>query len=197
MRRSGIIGVTAAAVVASGTSAALASPVSAPDVTVIGASLQPILVGQATDPYASGSQSLVFYARHVGASSWDLLNGYTVAGTIGSAAVADLSIEDGFEYRVDHCDSTGCASTSVKTGYVSALLGIGKRPGATTLPFTIGDTVGATVDVGSGNLMVSASGGLPGTAVYNSISRFHLDDFVGSLSSGWRLSTGSDVYLKQ
>src|SRR6185312_6245727 len=61
----------------------------------------------------------------------------------------------------DDCDSTGCASSPVQTDNVSALLGIGDRPGATTIPFTIDDTINATVDVGS----------------------------------GWRLSTGSDVYL--
>jgi hypothetical protein len=46
--------------------------------------LRPLLVATATDSQVTGSQSLKFYARHAGASTWDLLNGQTVSGTSGT-----------------------------------------------------------------------------------------------------------------
>jgi hypothetical protein len=69
LRRSAVVAGTATAVVLGGASGALATPVSAPDVTVLGTWLQPLLVAQATDTHVTGGQALIFYARHVGAST--------------------------------------------------------------------------------------------------------------------------------
>ncbi|WP_299952993.1 RHS repeat-associated core domain-containing protein [uncultured Modestobacter sp.] len=114
-----------------------------------------------------------------------------------------MSIQQPYEYRAEHCDSTGCTSSATLTSQVSPDVGIGPRPGASRVPFTIGDQINAQVDVGSGNLMVSTpqltvprvAGDLSVGSVYNSTSRAGTR-FSTSLSSGWRLSTGSDVYLR-
>ena len=184
----------------------LAAPASAPSVSVaINETLQPVLKAAATTG-GSGAQSVKFFARTPGASTWDLLNGTTVTGTSGTARIpaGKLSVQSAFEYRAEHCDSSGCITSPVKTGRVSSDLGIGPRAGASRVPFAIGDAINAQVDAGSGNLMVSTpqftlprvAGDLSVGAVYNSISRLDTEgNFTTSLSSGWRLSTGSDVNL--
>lgn len=133
----------------------------------------------------------------------------SVTGTEAFRALPEgrLSIQQAFEYQVAHCDSSGCTSSPVQTGYVSSALGAGERPGATRIPFTIGDRIGAQVDAGSGNLLVTAGlfslpwrSGAPlevGLA-YNSLTRrseAHFDGSVGQASSGWRLSTYSATIL--
>ncbi|WP_164699760.1 RHS repeat protein [Modestobacter sp. KNN46-3] len=178
---------------------------SAPEVSLaFTESVQPVLRA-ATTTAGSGAPSLEFYARTVGATTWNLLDGATVNGATGSASLpaGRLSIQQSFEYRAEHCDSTGCTSSATLTGAVSSDVGIGPRPGASGVPFSIGDRINAQVDPGSGNLMVSTpqftvprvAGDLSVGAVYNSISRWK-SRFQTSLSSGWRLSTGSDVYLR-
>jgi RHS repeat-associated protein len=92
----------------------------------------------------------------------------------------------------------------VKTGYVSPALGAGQRPGATRIPFTIGDKIGAQVDVGSGNLLVTSTQfSLPRRSgstldvglAYNSVTRTDQGNLDSTISDGWRLSTATDVRL--
>lgn len=207
--RSVTVGVAAAAVVAGSATGVLAAPYSPPDVEVaVDDSLQPILHGEATAT-GSGTESMKFYARTVGASSWDLLNGSSVSGRDAFKQLPSgvLEIGEAFEYQIAHCDSTGCTSSAVETGHVSQAIGAGERPGATRLPFTLGDRLGGQVDVGSGNLLATmALFSLPRRAgsplevglAYNSVTRrveAQFDGSVGRPSSGWRLSTGSDVRL--
>jgi YD repeat-containing protein len=76
------------------------------------------------------------------------------------------------------------------------------------VPFTLGDRLGGQVDVGSGNLMITmslftlprrAASPLEVGLAYNSVTRRAEAQFggsVGRFSSGWRLSTGSDVRLE-
>jgi hypothetical protein len=49
---------------------------------------------------------------------------------------------------VAHCDDTGYTASPVQTGAASPALGAGERPGATRLPFALGDRLAAQVDVG-------------------------------------------------
>jgi RHS repeat-associated protein len=196
-------------VVAGSATGVLAAPASAPHAEVaISQSLAPVLYGKATAA-GSGTQSIRFSARTAGASTWNLLDAVSVTGTEAFRALPEgrLSIQQAFEYQVAHCDSSGCTSSPVQTGYVSSTLGAGERPGATRIPFTIGDRIGAQVDAGSGNLLVTPSlfslprrSGAPlevGLA-YNSATRRdgYFPGSVGDASSGWRLSTAADVRLR-
>ncbi|SMO84560.1 RHS repeat-associated core domain-containing protein [Geodermatophilus aquaeductus] len=198
------------AVVAGSATGVLAAPYSAPTAEVANSwSLAPVLVGEATAP-GSGTQSLRFSARTKGATGWDLLDGVSVSGTRGYLPLpaGRLGIGQAFEYQVAHCDTTGCTSSAVQTGQVSAALAAGERPGGTRLPFTVGDRLGAQVDAGSGNLLVtSALFSLPRRSgaplevglAYNSRTRNVGAQFPGSVgdaASGWRLSTGADVRLR-
>lgn len=91
------------------------------------------------------------------------------------------------------------------TGYVSPDLGAGSRPGATRVPFTVGDRVAAAVDVGSGNLLVTTSdlavprlsGQLGFGLVYNSASLLPGSRSVSAtmVSPGWSTRLGADVRL--
>ena len=209
MGRSLLVGAVAAAVVTGSATGVLAAPASAPLAEVsISESLTPVLHGKATAA-GSGSQSIRFSARTVGAASWDLLNGVSIAGTDAYKALPSgrLSIQQPFEYQIAHCDDTGCTDSAVQTGFVSSALGAGERPGATRQSFTIGDRIGAQVDVGTGNLLVTStlfslprrSGASVDVGVaYNSATRrdAHFLNSVGGAGSGWRLSTARDVRLR-
>jgi YD repeat-containing protein len=114
-----------------------------------------------------------------------------------------LSIGQAFEYRISHCDDTGCTAAPVHTGYVSPDLAAGERPGATRIPFTIGDRISAQVDVGTGNLFVTGTqltlrriaGSLDLGLAYNGLTLAPGSRFASSIAPGWRFSTGSDVRL--
>lgn len=80
-------------------------------------------------------------------------------------------------------------------GAVTTVGDLGARPGATRLPINISDQVSASVDVGTGNLMISVTGlSLPGISgdvplgvVYNSEST----DTTGvDVAARWTLSLG-------
>ena len=203
-RRAATIGVVTAAVVMGQATGALAAPASAPTVSqVVSQTLQPVLAASA--PAAGSGQSIKFYARTIGSSTWNLLDGTSVPGASGTAQIpaGKLAIQSNFEFRADNCDASGCTASAVRTGQVSAGPGLGARPGQTTVSFSFGDQINARVDVGSGNLMISVpqftlprvAGDLTVGAVYNSTSRWYNNDFPSSLADGWRLSTGSDVRL--
>lgn len=201
--RTATVGLVAAAVVVGQATAAGATPYTAPTAEVaVSASLQPVLHGASTDP--GTGHSIHFYARTVGSSSWDLLNNVAVTGTDAyrQLPAGRLSIGQAFEYQVADCDGSGCTDSAIDTGYVSPALGAGTRSGATRVPFTIGDKIAAQVDVGSGNLLLTTTqftlprrdgSSLAVGAAYNSVTRLDQADFHGSLSPGWRLSTGVDV----
>ncbi len=193
------------AVVAGSATGVLAAPASPPTAAVaVSEALAPVLRGAATAA-GTGSESLRFYARTVGASTWDLLDGVSVAGrTAFRALPADrLDIGEAFEYRIDHCDGSGCNPSAVQTGHVSPDVAAGSRPGATRLPFAIGDKISAQVDVGSGNLLVSTTqmsvrrvnGSLDLGVIYNGRTLAPGSRFNSVISPGWRFSTGNDVRL--
>lgn len=209
--RSLTVGAAATAVVAGSATGVLATPSSAPLAELaVSEVFAPVLHGKAAAA-GSGAQSIRFSARTVGASHWDLLDAVSTAGTDAYRALPEgrLSVGQAFEYLVAHCDDTGCTDSGIKSGIVSPALGAGERPGATRVPFTIGDRIGAQVDVGSGNLLVTTNllslprrSGSPldvGLA-YNSTTRAsgesHFLNSVGSSGSGWRLSTARDVRLE-
>jgi RHS repeat-associated protein len=216
--RAALVGVATVGLLLSGLSPALATPTTPPNVSVaVSESLQPVLLATATSGTGSGNNDhkMRFFARTIGSTTWNLLNGVQTIGTTGTARLgAGLAIGQRFEYQVEHCDVSGCLTTSVKTGQVSPELGAGQRPGATGIPFTLGDALTAQVDVGSGNLMVQAAGvTLPRVssdlnvgAVYNSLPAAGLGDssvpgsqsafFNSTLALGWRLSTGAGEYLR-
>ncbi|WP_326968202.1 hypothetical protein, partial [Arthrobacter sp. CG_A4] len=80
-------------------------------------------------------------------------------------------------------------------GAVTTIGALGSRPGATRLPISISDQVAASVDVGTGNLMLSVTGiSLPGITgevplgvVYNSEST---DTTGADVANRWTLSLG-------
>jgi RHS repeat-associated protein len=200
------VGVAAAVVVVGQMSAALATPATAPSVEVaVNETVQPVLHGTSTDA-GTGSHSMHFYARTVGSSTWNLLNNISVAGTSAFEALpaGQLSIGQAFQYQIADCDSSGCTSSAVTTGYVSPDLAAGSRPSATRLPFTVGDRISAQVDVGTGNLMVSTTqlslqrvaGSLDLGLAYNGLTLAPGSRFSSSISPGWRFSTGRDIKLK-
>ncbi|RFU19084.1 RHS repeat-associated core domain-containing protein [Geodermatophilus marinus] len=208
--RAAVVGGLATAVVAGSVTGVLAAPAYAPTAGVaVKELLAPVLVGVANAP-GTGAESIHFSARTIGAGSWDLLDDVPVSGRSATLALpADrLAIGERFEYQVSHCDDTGCTASAVQTSAASAALGAGERPGATRLPFTLGDRLAAQVDVGSGNLLVTATAiTLPRRAsddlevglAYNSVTRRADSTFAGAVgapSSGWRLSTGPDVRLR-
>ncbi|TFV52987.1 S8 family serine peptidase [Blastococcus sp. TF02A_35] len=168
----------------------------------------PVLHGKATAA-ETGPQSIRFYARTVGATTWNLLDGVSVDGPEARQAVpaGRLAIAQRFEYQIAHCNDVGCTPGEVRSASVSSALGAGRREGATRLPFTIGGRIPTDVDVGSGNVMVSVPAfsvprrngtSLDVSVVYNSVTRegwAHFNGSIGSAASGWRLSTGADVRL--
>lgn len=201
------VGAVATAVVAGSATGVLAAPASAPTASVVmNESLTPVLRGEATAA-GTGTESLRFSARTVGAATWDLLDGASVAGRAATKRItaAGLEIGEAFEYRVEHCDDTGCTASGVQTGHVSPDLAAGRRPGATRLPFTLGDKISAQVDVGSGNLLVTTSeislrriaGAMDLGMVYNGRTLAPGSRFQTDVSPGWRFSTGSGIGLKQ
>lgn len=211
--RATVVGVVAGGLLLSGLSPAGATPATAPNTSVVvSETLTPLLYAQATsNGVGSGARDhkMKFFARTVGSGTWNLLNGTQTTGLSGTARVgAGLAIGQAFEYQVEHCDLTGCITSPVKTGQVSPELGAGPRPGATGIPFTLGDALAAQVDAGSGNLMVQAAGiTLPRVssdlnvgAVYNSLptagAATGSSQFASTLAPGWRLSTGAGEYLR-
>jgi hypothetical protein len=112
------VGLAAAALVVGSASGVLAAPASAPTARVaVSEVLAPVLYGKATAG-GSGAESIHFSARTVGAGSWDLLDDVAVAGREAYWALpaAVLSIGAAFEFKVAHCDDTGCTSSAVQTG---------------------------------------------------------------------------------
>lgn len=187
-------------------SAALATPAYPPTVEVaVSESLQPVL--HATSNGGGEPDTLVFSVRTPGSATWNLTDHDSVPGPDGYYQLhPGLAIGQAFEYQVDDCDAQdNCISSPIQTGYVSPALGAGERPGATLIPFTIGDKIAAQVDVGSGNLLVTSTQfSLPrrnGSTLdvglaYNSVTRTaagSYDDYT-SIATGWRLSA-SDIRL--
>jgi RHS repeat-associated protein len=141
----------------------------------------PVLAATVADP-DGGAVDGQFFARRAGATSWDLANGTRVTVTSGAQArltLPALPAGQAVEWQVASCDTTQCsAPTALQTAKVQPELGAGARKNATTLPFQIGDRVSATVDVGTGNLQVTATGlsapgvtsDLPVDWAYNSLA---------------------------
>ncbi|WP_188484782.1 RHS repeat domain-containing protein [Cellulomonas carbonis] len=164
----------------------------------------PVLAGTVSDP-DGGAVTARFFARTAGASTWNVVNGATVAATSGQVARTTLPVQAAgttLEWTMKSCDAATCsAAAPVVTSVVSPMLGAGPRKNATALPFQLGDRVSAKVDVGTGNLMLTAEAlSVPGVhsdvpvqLVYNSLS---LGAGVAQASTsnptgyGWTVSVG-------
>ena len=174
-------------------------------------SQRPTLTSVVTDP-DGGSVSAKFFARTQGSSTWDLVNGTSVAVTSGARARLTLpaAVEVGrtFQWQVQACDATACsAASALQTAAVSPMAGAGLRPNATRLPFRVADRVNATVDVGTGNLhLASTDLTLPGVkqdvpvgVSYNSAAVAAGLSGVASADApfgfGWTTRTGWGVRL--
>jgi RHS repeat-associated protein len=180
-------------------------PANGPTATVsLPESLSPTLHGVATAT-GTGAESMQFFARTSSSSTWNLLNGVSVSGrdAYKSLPAGQLEIGESFVYLIKHCDDGGCTASASQTGYVSPDVGAGSRPGATRIPFTIGDKIKAQVDVGTGNLLVSASqltlrrvtDPLDLGMTWNGLTLANGSRYSSVVAPGWRFSTGNDVRL--
>src|SRR4051794_21562508 len=89
-RSAWIVGATAVAVLVTGLPALAATPLTPTALTFERAVTQaPVLAATLSDP-DGGAVSGTFYARRAGSSTWDLLNGTSVATTSGGVARAQL-----------------------------------------------------------------------------------------------------------
>ncbi len=157
-----VVGMSVGALVVSGLPAAAASPTVPAGLTFERAVTHtPVLTATVADP-DGGAVDGQFFARRVGASTWDLADGTRVAATSGAQARLTLPVLPAgqvVEWQVASCDAAECSSpTALQTSKVQPELGAGARKNATTLPFQIGDRISASVDVGTGNLMITATG---------------------------------------
>lgn len=197
-----------------GASAAVAAAPAVPDRLVVErtATHAPVLAARVSDP-DGGTVSGQFFARRAGASSWDLIDGQKVSGASGSVVRAGLpALPAGarVEWTVRACDTpTSCSPTAaVQASRVSPMLGAGVRKGVTTVGFQLGDRVTAAVDVGTGNLLITAaglpvpgiSGDLDAGVAYNSLavgSGAGQDDVDSALGRGWTQTLGYGITLKE
>jgi YD repeat-containing protein len=169
-------------------------------------SLTPKLSAVASDP-DGGTVTTKFFARYVGDSSWTIMNAVAVSGASGSRVYAQvpagkLSAGQALQWAAQACDATSCSALSaVQTGYASPAVGAGQVPGATFLDRTLSDTISVKVNVGTGNLLVRATGlSLPGIGTdlkvgtaFNSLNLAAGSRYTGGgTGRGWRFSTGSD-----
>ncbi|GGC18607.1 type IV secretion protein Rhs [Cellulomonas carbonis] len=141
----------------------------------------PVLAGTVADP-DGGPVTAQFFARTAGSSTWNIVNGTTVAATSGQVARVTLPAQaagTSVQWTMKSCDAATCSSAApVVTSLVSPMLGAGPRKNATASPFQLGDRVSAKVDVGTGNLLLVAealsvpgvNGDVPVQMVYNSLS---------------------------
>lgn len=167
----------------------------------------PVLAATVSDP-DGGNVAGQFFAKRAGASTWDLVNGTKV--TVASGATARLTLPalpagQRVQWQVAACDASACSAPSaVQTSRVQPELGAGARKNATTLPFQLGDRVAASVDVGTGNLMVTATGftapgvngDFPVDLAYNSVaigSGGLADQAAAPYGRGWMPSSGMVV----
>ncbi|GAA4424082.1 hypothetical protein GCM10023169_20460 [Georgenia halophila] len=197
-----------------GATAAVAAAPSVPDSLEVEltATHRPVLTARVSDP-DGGTVSGQFFARRAGAASWDLIDGQTASGTAGSVVRATLpALPAGarVEWTVKACDapSSCSAAAPVETTRVSPMLGAGERKSATTVPFQLGDRVQAEVDVGTGNLLITAAGlPVPGVSgdldvgvAYNSLavgSGAEQDTASSALGWGWTQLVGYGVTLRE
>ncbi|WP_155855924.1 RHS repeat domain-containing protein [Cellulomonas sp. URHD0024] len=177
-----VVGVSAVALVGAALPAVAASPAVPTGLAVERAvTYAPVLAATVSDP-DGGVVSAQFFARRLGSATWNLANGTAVAVTSGQVARLALpTIPSGttVEWQVKGCDAGSCSAlTALQTATVSPMLGAGGRKNATALPFQVGDRTSAKVDVGTGNLLVSADGltvpgvntDIPVQLAYNSLS---------------------------
>lgn len=177
-----VVGLSVGALVVSALPAAAASPTVPAGLAFERAVTHtPVLVATVADP-DGGAVDGQFFARRAGASTWDLADGTRVAVTSGTQArltLPALPAGQAVEWQVASCDAAECsAPTVLQTSRMQPELGAGARKNATTLPFQIGDRVSASVDVGTGNLQVTATGlsapgvtsDLPVDWAYNSLA---------------------------
>jgi RHS repeat-associated protein len=199
-----IVGVSIGALVVSALPAAAASPTVPAGLTFARAVTHtPVLAATVADP-DGGAVDGQFFARRAGATTWDLANGTRVAVTSGAQArltLPALPAGQVVEWQVASCDAAACSTpTALQTSRVQPELGAGARKNATTLPFQLGDRVSASVDVGTGNLVVTAAalsapgvtGDFPLDLAYNSVvigSGGPADQSAAPFGHGWMLAS--------
>lgn len=200
-----VVGLSIGALVVSALPAAAASP-TVPSALAFEFPVThtPVLAAKVADP-DGGNVAGQFFAKRAGASTWDLVNG--TKATVASGGTARLTLPalpagQRVQWQVAACDASACSAPSaVQTSRVQPELGAGARKNATTLPFQLGDRVAASVDVGTGNLMVTATGftapgvngDFPVDLAYNSVaigSGGLADQAAAPYGRGWMPSSG-------
>jgi RHS repeat-associated protein len=164
----------------------------------------PVLAATVADP-DGGNVDGQFFAKRAGASTWDLVNGTrvtVVSGQVARLTLPALPAGQDVQWQVAACDTSACSAPSaLQTSTVQPELGAGARKNATTLDFQLGDRTSATVDVGTGNLMVTATGlaapgvngDFPVDLAYNSLaigSGGLADQAAAPYGRGWMPSSG-------
>ncbi|MFJ9344811.1 RHS repeat-associated core domain-containing protein [Streptomyces sp. NPDC101733] len=189
-------------------SPAVAAPGALSQLVALTESTQPVLTAKTAA--GSGQVTVKFYAGTYAAGGVnDLVDGAAV--TVNAGEVARLKLPDPmrigtqFDWQAQSCQGSDCTALAARQSTrVSPMTGAGQRPGATRLKFAAGDHVGAQVDVGTGNLLVTTSDlTLPGIngdtglgVAYNSAAIG--TDATGAAAGagyGWKL-TPYDIALK-
>ncbi|MFE9252458.1 RHS repeat-associated core domain-containing protein [Streptomyces sp. NPDC007088] len=191
------------------TPAMAAAPEGPSQLVALTDSVTPYVTAKVSAPSGSGKVTARFYAGTYAANGAnDLADGKEVtvdSGEVARLKLPDMRIGTQFQWQVKACVDDACSDLSpLQLTRVSPMAGAGERPGATRLKFATGDSTAAQVDVGSGNLLLNASGlSLPGIsgdvglgAAYNSAALgTDATSATAPLGYGWRL-TPYDIALK-
>ncbi|MFI5761798.1 RHS repeat-associated core domain-containing protein [Streptomyces sp. NPDC051563] len=174
---------------------AVAAPGVLSQLVALTESTQPVLTAKTAA--GSGQVTVKFYAgTYAGGGANDMVDGTAV--TVAAGEVARLKVPDPlrtgtqFDWQAQACTGSDCtALTARQSTRVSPMTGAGERPGATRLKFAAGDHVGAQVDVGTGNLLVTTGDlTLPGISGDTGLGVAYNSASIGTEATGSAAAAG-------
>ncbi|MGI5451500.1 RHS repeat-associated core domain-containing protein [Streptomyces sp. CA-243310] len=174
---------------------AMAAPGALSQLVALTESTQPVLTAKTAT--GTGQVTVKFYAgTYAAGGANDLVNGTAV--TVNAGEVARLKLPDPqrigtqFDWQAQACQGSDCtALTTRQSTRVSPMVGAGERPGATRLKFAAGDHVGAQVDVGTGNLLVTTGDlTLPGINADTGLGVAYNSAAIGTDATGANAAAG-------
>ncbi|MGW7318257.1 RHS repeat domain-containing protein [Streptomyces sp. NPDC054865] len=177
------------------TPAVAAAPGALSQLVALTESTQPVLTAKTAA--GTGQVTVKFYAgTYAAGGANDVVDGAAV--TVNAGDVARLKLPDPlrigtqFDWQAQACQGADCtALTARQSTRVSPMAGAGERPGATRLKFAAGDHVGAQVDVGTGNLLVTTSDlTLPGINGDTGLGVAYNSAAIGTEATGAKAAAG-------